>query len=520
MLAQLDSATVVGIEAYPIQVQVYVSGGMGKFDIVGLPDTAVKESAKRVEAAVKNSNFEFSHSHHITVNLAPADLRKVGPAFDLPIALGTLAASEQITGKYLDSFLVVGELALDGTVRPVNGALSLAMTAREQGKRLMCPRGNLPEASVVEGLEIYPVTTLYEAATIVCDPGLPERAAPDLDLLARPQFEVDFAEVRGQEVAKRALEVAAAGGHNVLMIGPPGSGKTMLARRLPTILPPLTPAEALECTRVYSVAGMLPAGEGLISQRPFRAPHHTVSSPGMVGGGAFPRPGEISLAHHGVLFLDEFPEFSRDCLESLRQPLEDGVVTISRAQASLSYPARLMLVAAMNPCPCGFYGDAVKNCTCSPSAVHNYVRRVSGPLLDRIDVHLEVARPKTDEVLGRAGTGGETSAVIRERVTAAREIQHQRFRPATDRPAGGAATAIFCNAQMRTRHLRQYCALTPGCEALLRHALENLGLSVRAHDRILRLARTIADLAASPNIAEEHMAEAINYRSLDRKAWG
>ena len=508
MLALLDSAAVVGIDAYPVQVQVYVASGLAAFTIVGLPDAAVRESAKRVEAAIKTSHFDFSYSHKITVNLAPADVRKAGPAFDLPIALGILAATEQINGSQLASFLAVGELSLDGAVRPITGALSLAMAARDQGKRLLVPRGNLAEASVVEGLPIYPVSTLHEAAQVVSDPPLPETAPPNLSVLADPGFDLDLSEVRGQQVAKRALEVAAAGGHNLLMIGPPGSGKTMLARRLPTILPPLSLAESLECTRIYSVAGLLPPGQGLITQRPFRAPHHSVSDAGLVGGGIMPRPGEISLAHHGVLFLDELPEFSRDCLEALRQPLEDGTITISRAQATLTYPARLMLVTAMNPCPCGYWGDWVRPCTCSLPRVRSYARRVSGPLLDRIDIHLEVQRPHTDEVLAAATAADETSAAVRERVARARQTQAQRLAP-----------GLTCNAQMRPRLLRQHCALSPGCQALMRHALDQLGLSVRAHDRILRLARTIADLAACPEIEEAHLAEAIGYRSLDRKAW-
>ena len=511
MLALLDSAAVVGIDAHPVEVQVYVSTGLAVFIIVGLPDAAVRESAKRVEAAIKTSNFDFGATFKITVNLAPADVRKAGPAFDLPIALGILAATEQISPDALDTFLVVGELSLDGAVRPVTGVVSMAMAARELGKRLLVPRGNLPEASVVEGLDVYPVSTLYEAAQVVSDPPLPERTPPDLEALSRPSFEVDLAEVRGQEMAKRALEVATAGGHNVLMIGPPGSGKTMLARRLPSIMPPLSLPESLDCTRVYSVAGMLPSGQGLVSARPFRSPHHSVSTAGMVGGGVFPRPGEISLAHHGVLFLDEFPEFTRDCLEALRQPLEDGVITISRAQGTVTFPARLMLVAAMNPCPCGFYGDRVKPCTCSTGAVRSYLRRVSGPLLDRIDIHLEVQRPKTEEVLGREGTTGDSSPAIRERVTRARQVQAERFAPQK--------SGIYCNAQMRPRLLRQHCALSPECEALMRQALGALGLSVRAHDRILRLARTIADLAGQPHIAPDHLAEAIQYRSLDRKGW-
>ncbi|MCX6363339.1 MAG: YifB family Mg chelatase-like AAA ATPase [Actinobacteria bacterium] len=511
MLASIASEALSGLEGKPVQVEADVVAAAPAFSIVGLPDAAVQESRERVRAAIVNSAYAFP-SRRITINLAPADLRKEGPSFDLPIALAFLVA----TGQAADGcdgrgpLAAVGELGLDGTLRPVAGALALAESVRRRGVRgLILPAANAAEAALVGGLEVYPARTLAEAVAQLAAGG--GAAAPPADLTALlggpPATDADFADIMGQEQVKRALEVAVAGAHNVLMSGPPGAGKTMLARRLPGIMPPLTLDEAIEVTRIHSVAGLLPQGRALITQRPFRAPHHTTSSPGLVGGGGTPRPGEVSLAHLGVLFLDEFAEFRLSALEGLRQPLEDGEVTISRRLISLTFPARIMLVAAMNPCPCGYLGDRGRDCTCPAHRVRQYASRLSGPLLDRIDLRLEVPRvPPRDR---RSGTHGESSAMVRARVALARERQLARL----------ASTGVYANAHMNARHLRRLCPLDAGATALLDRAYERLRLSARACDRVIKVAQTIADLEAAPIITSAHVAESLSYRNrshLDR----
>ena len=510
MLAHIDSCAILGIDAHLVRVEADVGGGNPHFTVVGLPDEAVRESKDRVASAMRNSQFYFP-LHRITVNLAPADVRKEGPSFDLPIALCLLAATEQFVSTDMADFAAVGELALDGSVRAVAGVLPIALGAKAAAKkRLILPAENALEATVVEGLEIYPVKTLWEAAEVVSNPSARKAASTTASKwnLDQPDYGLDFSEVKGQAHVKRALEVAAAGGHNLLMAGPPGAGKTMLATRLPTILPPLSLEEALEVSKVYSICGRLPKDTALITTRPFRAPHHTISTPGLAGGGTIPRPGEISLAHHGVLFLDELPEFNRDALEVLRQPMEDGKVNITRAAGSMTYPARLMLVAAMNPCPCGFFMDSTRPCKCTHGAIQRYLHRVSGPLLDRVDIHIEVPRLTQDELL--SANNEESSASIRGRVHRAREIQSRRF----------AGTSLFCNAHMNPRQLRQFCPLSEPVQRFLRGLVESLGLSARAFDRILKLSRTIADLEGADQITTSHIAEAAQYRSLDRKLWG
>jgi magnesium chelatase family protein len=511
MLATLDSAAIVGIDAMPVRVEVDLRLGMPGFNVVGLPDPSVKESIDRVRAAIRNSAFEFPN-RRITVNLAPADIRKEGPSFDLPIALGILIAADQVVAQAPDKYLVIGELSLDGRVNRVNGALPAALCAKQAGKRgIVLPRDNAREAAVVEGLEVVPVESLCEAAAFLeGQQALPYAQGADVDAaLARADYGVSFAEVKGQYHVKRALEVAAAGGHNVLMVGPPGAGKTMLARRLPVILPPLSREEAMEVTRVYSVAGLVNRDQGLLTTRPFRTPHHSASTAGLVGGGTVPKPGEVSLAHNGVLFLDELPEFERSALEVLRQPLEEGRVTIARAHSTVTFPARFMLVAAMNPCPCGFFGDPVRGCSCTPGQIHRYLMRISGPLLDRMDIQVEVPRLEYTEVMSPA-VGADATAEMRARVSEARERQRRRFEGAP----------IFCNAQMRAREMHEFCQLDEQSRSLLGLAVTKFGLSARAYDRILKMARTIADLEGAESVQTHHLSEAIQYRTLDRKLWG
>ncbi|MGQ1889621.1 YifB family Mg chelatase-like AAA ATPase [Thermophagus sp. OGC60D27] len=511
MLVKTFGAAVTGIDAITITIEVNVTRGI-RFFLVGLPDNAVKESQQRIESVFKETGYKWP-GKRIVVNMAPADTRKEGSAYDLPIAVGILAADEQIPSSRIGAYMMMGELSLDGSVHPIKGALPIALQAKAEGfKGFIVPQANAREAAVVEGLEVYGVESFSEVVDFLAGRQSlnPEVVDPNAEFLTdQARSEVDFADVKGQDTVKRALEVAAAGGHNVLMVGPPGSGKSMLAKRLPTILPPLSLDEALETTKIHSVAGKLGGHVSLLTRRPFRSPHHSVSDVALVGGGSYPQPGEISLAHNGVLFLDELPEFKRSVLEVMRQPLEDRTISISRARFSVDYPASFMLVASMNPCPCGYYNHPEKKCVCSPGVVQKYLSRISGPLLDRIDLHIEVVPVPFDQLadLHRA----EDSNTIRRRVIRAREIQSERFKKIKN---------VHCNAQMNTRLLSQYATPDESGQAILKNAMEKLDLSARAYDRILKVSRTIADLEGCENIEAHHVAEAVQYRNLDRSSWG
>lgn len=514
LLFKALSAAVYGIDAELVEVEVDLAPRAGDSQnetivtMVGLPDLAVRESRERIRSAITNCGFFFP-VYKTTINLAPADVKKEGSAFDLPIAVGILGANGELQRENLDDTLLIGELALDGRVRPVRGALPIAVAAKRRGlTRLLLPVENASEAAVVAGLDVYPVKDLREVVTLLNLAEMPPPMKVDVEHLLgdADKYVVDFREVRGQMHAKRAIEIATAGGHNILLVGPPGSGKSMLSKRIPSILPPITFEEALETTKIHSVAGFTDA-RGLLTTRPFRSPHHTISDAGLIGGGAVPKPGEVSLAHNGVLFLDELPEFERNVLEVLRQPLEDQRVTISRASMSLTFPASFMLVAAMNPCPCGYFNDPTRECKCTPPQIQRYISKISGPLLDRIDIHIDVPAVKVSELSGRESAEGSTE--IRQRVNRARQIQQQRF----------ASEHIYCNAQMTPRLIRKQCQLAPSSQSLLERAINKYGLSARAYDRILKVSRTIADLAGLEQISDEHISEAVQYRTLDRNFW-